>query len=65
MTLLFGSLTEDFVNFAMTIEQANSGNSDAQAQVPSAAARFRSGAAKDSTWLVCIGEPNLNLFVFL
>jgi ATP-binding cassette, subfamily B (MDR/TAP), member 1 len=58
MTLLFGALTQDFVNFSVVLEQANAGNTDAQAQLPTAAAGFRHAAAKDATWLVCIGEPN-------
>jgi ATP-binding cassette subfamily B (MDR/TAP) protein 1 len=58
MTLLFGTLTQDFVNFSVVLEQVKAGNADAQAQVSAAAAAFRHAAAKDATWLVCIGEPN-------
>jgi ATP-binding cassette subfamily B (MDR/TAP) protein 1 len=60
MTLLFGTLTQDFVNFAVVLEQAKAGDGNAQAQVPAAAADFRHAAAKDATWLVCIG---IGLFV--
>lgn len=62
MTLLFGAITQDFVNFAITLEQANAGDGDAQAQVPAAAAGFRHAAAKDATWLVCIGKSSIFIF---
>ncbi|KAF4617465.1 hypothetical protein D9613_006094 [Agrocybe pediades] len=49
MSLLFGNLTQDFVNFTMILQQ---GPAD---QIPQAAANFRSSAAKSATYLVCIG----------
>lgn len=56
MTLLFGTLTQDFVNFGIIVEQAKAGDAQAQARVSGAAAQFRSVAAKDASYLVCIGE---------
>ncbi|KDQ62305.1 hypothetical protein JAAARDRAFT_54276 [Jaapia argillacea MUCL 33604] len=55
MTLLFGNLTQDFVAFEAIIYAADGGDAAAQAQVPIAAANFRTTAAHDATYLVCIG----------
>lgn len=56
MTLLFGNLTQDFVNFGETLALANAGNVTAQAAVPAAAANFRRTAANDASYLVYIGQ---------
>ncbi|KAH9483459.1 ABC multidrug transporter mdr1 [Psilocybe cubensis] len=58
MTLLFGRLTEDFVNFAQISSQAQRGVPEAVNQLGQAALDFRSAAAKNATYLVYIGEVN-------
>jgi len=55
MTLLFGNLTQDFVNFQIVIDQANTGNPTATQELPIAAEHFRHTAAKDASYLVFIG----------
>ena len=55
MTLLFGNLTQQFVSFAIILNKARSGDPDATAAIPAAAANFRRIAAKDATGLVYIG----------
>lgn len=56
MSLLFGNLTQDFVNFATVVEQAKYGNTTAEALVPAAAQSFRDVAALDASYLTYIGE---------
>ncbi|TCD61612.1 GTPase-activating protein [Steccherinum ochraceum] len=55
MSLLFGNLTQDFVDFETILSIANTGNTTAQASVPAAAAHFRHTAALDASYLVYIG----------
>lgn len=57
MSLLFGRLTQDFVNFGMIVQQLNGPNgTEAQQQLPIAAAAFRRSAALDASYLVYIGR---------
>jgi ATP-binding cassette subfamily B (MDR/TAP) protein 1 len=56
MSLLFGALTQDFVNFGTNLAEAKAGNATAQAHLPAIAAAFRHNAAKDSASLTYIGE---------
>ncbi|KJA18017.1 hypothetical protein HYPSUDRAFT_169806 [Hypholoma sublateritium FD-334 SS-4] len=50
MSLLFGSLTQDFVNFSQILmDPARSG------EIPAAGAEFRHSAGRSATFLVCIG----------
>jgi ATP-binding cassette subfamily B (MDR/TAP) protein 1 len=56
MTLVFGNLVQSFVNFGTNIAEANTGDTEAQARLLSAADAFRHVAAKDATILVYIGE---------
>jgi ATP-binding cassette subfamily B (MDR/TAP) protein 1 len=55
MSLIFGNLTQDFVNFGSIIHLHSIGQATA-AQVAQAAAQLRSTAAKDASYLVCIGK---------
>lgn len=55
MSLLFGNLTQDFVNFGETLELSKAGNATATAALPAAAAHFRHTAANDASYLVYIG----------
>ncbi|TCD63929.1 GTPase-activating protein [Steccherinum ochraceum] len=55
MSLLFGNLTQDFVNFESVLSSARSGNTTAQALLPDAAAHFRHTSALDASYLVYIG----------
>lgn len=55
MGLLFGNLTQDFVNFAVILNRANGGDATAAAEIPQAAQNFRDVAGKDALYLVFIG----------
>jgi len=56
MTLLFGKLTQEFVNFAAVLKEARAGNPQAQAGLSAAAAHFRHTASLDASYLVYIGK---------
>ncbi|KAF4599044.1 GTPase-activating protein [Pleurotus pulmonarius] len=60
MSLLFGNLVQAFVVFAQDVLGARSGNAEAAARVPQAAADFRRSAANNASYLVYIG---LGMFV--
>ncbi|KAF9533188.1 multidrug resistance protein 1 [Crepidotus variabilis] len=55
MSLLFGNLTQGFVDFTIAINKAQSGNADAQANLPQAAAHFRKTASQSASYLVYLG----------
>ncbi|KAF9649396.1 P-loop containing nucleoside triphosphate hydrolase protein [Thelephora ganbajun] len=55
MSLIFGRLTQDFVNFEIVRAKAEQGNPDGIAALPTAAASFRKTSALDATYLVYIG----------
>ncbi|PPQ92430.1 hypothetical protein CVT25_008651 [Psilocybe cyanescens] len=55
MSLLFGNLTQDFVNFSQTLAAAQQGVVGAAEAIPEAAAEFRRSAGLSATYLVCIG----------
>ncbi|KAH9480411.1 ABC multidrug transporter atrD [Psilocybe cubensis] len=55
MSLLFGNLTQDFVNFSQVLAAAQDGDAAAAANIPQAAADFRHSAGLSATYLVCIG----------
>ena len=55
MSLIFGRLTQDFINFIVIRANAAKGNPDAIAALPVAAAAFRKSASLDATYLVYIG----------
>ena len=55
MSLLFGNLVQQFVNFATILANANAGVPGASEQIPTAAAEFRSAAATIASELVYIG----------
>lgn len=55
MSVIFGRLTQDFVNFQIVRANASEGNPDAIAALPAAAAGFRRAAALDASYLVYIG----------
>ncbi|KAF8546798.1 hypothetical protein OG21DRAFT_1450858, partial [Imleria badia] len=61
MSLLFGSLTQQFVSFGSTQAQylQNVNNATALQELQEAAANFRSGAALDASYLVYIGIGTL------
>jgi len=61
MSLLFGRLTQDFVNFQTTLFYAQAGDPTAAAKIPQAAANFRHGAAQNATYLVIIGASMTGL----
>lgn len=55
MSLIFGRLTQDFVNFQITRTSADAGDPDAIAALPAAAQNFRKSAGLDASYLVYIG----------
>jgi ATP-binding cassette subfamily B (MDR/TAP) protein 1 len=55
MSLLFGNLVQQFVNFSFILANADAGNAAAADQIPIAAAAFRHAAAKSASELVYIG----------
>nr|WCD39452.1 Ste6-2 [Ganoderma boninense] len=55
MSLLFSRLTQDFVTFGTTLNQAQSGDVAAAQALPAAAAGFKHSAALNASYLVYIG----------
>jgi len=55
MSLIFGALTQDFVNFEIVRASAGAGNPDGIAALPGAAAHFRKVSSQDASYLVYIG----------
>ena len=55
MSLIFGALTQDFVDFSITRARADAGDPDGIAKLPEAAAHFRHASAMDASYLVYIG----------
>ncbi|KAI0284634.1 P-loop containing nucleoside triphosphate hydrolase protein [Russula aff. rugulosa BPL654] len=60
MTLLFGDLTQDFVNFYNAIQNISPDDPQSSAKVNEAAAHFRHVAANDASYLTYIG---LGMFI--
>lgn len=58
LSLVFGNLTQTFVNFGAAVEEQllDPNSQDAQGAVKNAAEGFRHAAARDSLYLVVIGE---------
>jgi ATP-binding cassette, subfamily B (MDR/TAP), member 1 len=55
MGLLFGGLTQQFVDFGTVIIESEAGNTTATNLIPSKAASFRHVASHDALYLTCIG----------
>lgn len=55
MSLLFGNLTQDFINFTNAIQAINPSDPQSSAKVNEAASHFRHVAANDASYLVYIG----------
>jgi ATP-binding cassette subfamily B (MDR/TAP) protein 1 len=55
MSLIFGRLTQDFINFQIIRAQVDQGLPEGVAALPQAAANFRRATALDATYLVYIG----------
>jgi ATP-binding cassette subfamily B (MDR/TAP) protein 1 len=55
MSLLFGNLTQDFVNFSNAIQNINPDDPQSSAKVDEAARHFRHVAANDASYLTYIG----------
>ncbi|KAI0267305.1 P-loop containing nucleoside triphosphate hydrolase protein [Gloeopeniophorella convolvens] len=55
MSLLFGNLTQDFVNFSNSIKNAQPGDPTSSAEIDEAAKKFRHVAANDASYLTYIG----------
>ena len=59
MSLLFGNLTQQFVNFSTILANAEAGLPGYSEQIPAAAAEFRRSAAKSASELVYIGALHI------
>ena len=55
MTLIFGNLTQDFLNFSNAIQNINPNDPQTTATVEEAARDFRHVAAQDASYLTYIG----------
>lgn len=55
MSLLFGSLVQQFVSFSIIVANAKAGVPGAAEQIPAAGADFRSSASKLASELVYLG----------
>ena len=55
MSLLFGNLTQDFVNFTLAIQNINPDDPQSSAKVEEAAVGFRHVSSKDASYLTYIG----------
>jgi len=55
MTLVFGNLIQDFINFDNAIQNLNPNDPQTTAAVEEAARSFRHVAAKDASYLTYIG----------
>ena len=55
MSLTFGRLLQDFVNFQMVLGYAHAGDHNAAVKIPQAAADFRHSVAQHAISLTCIG----------
>lgn len=58
MSLLFGNLTQQFVNFSIILAGAKAGKPGFSEQIPAAAAHFRQSAGQSAAGLVYIGESH-------
>lgn len=58
MALLFGNLTQQFVQFSTILNAAHSGVPGASEKIPAAAVHFRRSAAQSAAGLVYIGESH-------
>lgn len=56
MALLFGRLTQGFVDFEMELGRAQAGNATAAALIPEAGVAFRHSASTNATYLVVLGS---------
>jgi ATP-binding cassette subfamily B (MDR/TAP) protein 1 len=56
MSLFFGSLTQDYIKFAMYLEQVKAGDESAKAGLSAAAAGFRHAAGTNAVYLTLIGQ---------
>jgi hypothetical protein len=55
MSLLFGNLVQDFVNFNTAILNINPSDPDSSVKVEKAASAFRHATAEDASYLTYIG----------
>ena len=55
MSLLFGNLVQDFVNFNTAIQDINPNDPDSSVKVEKAASAFRHATAEDASYLTYIG----------
>jgi ATP-binding cassette, subfamily B (MDR/TAP), member 1 len=58
MSLLFGNLTQDFLNFTVAIQNIDPNDPQSSARVNDAAKKFRHVSAKDASYLTYIGASS-------
>ena len=58
MSLLFGNLTQDFVDFSTAIRNVDPNDPQSSAKIDEAGKRFRHIAALDASYLTYIGKWN-------
>jgi ATP-binding cassette subfamily B (MDR/TAP) protein 1 len=56
MSLLFGRLTQNFVDFSIVVAKSDAGDASATAQIDSVAAGFRHAASQNASYLVYLGR---------
>lgn len=56
MSLMFGDLANDFVNFTTILMRVDGGDVGAADLIPAAAASFRHNASKSALWITIIGR---------
>ena len=63
MSLLFGNLVQQFVNFSTVLANTKAGVPGASEQLPTAAAEFRSAAAQIASELAYIGVLHASAYL--
>ena len=65
MSLLFGNLTQDFVNFGIALNNLDPNDPESTTKLDQAAKNFRHVAANDASYLTYIGMSLVTLLLVL
>jgi ATP-binding cassette subfamily B (MDR/TAP) protein 1 len=65
MSLIFGNLTQDFVNFGIALNKIDPNDPESNTKLDQAAKGFRHVAAKDASYLTYIGMSLITLLLLL
>jgi hypothetical protein len=63
MSLLFGNLTQDFVNFGIAINNLDPNDPESKTELDQAAEKFRHVAGNDASYLTYIGMSPITLLL--